>query len=294
MLALVLRILLVGAIAAGALLKLRRPRASARSLETFGVRAAGFQWVVLAAAVAVELGLAAGVSAGSRVSALAAAVLLFGFAALLAAALARGRRGEPCPCFGSHGRVGPGSVVRNLALAGALASLPWLAGVEISTSAWLAIGLGVALCGVAALSVAVAALAREVGLLRLRVAPAGALELLSEGPELGRFAPIVDSFSVSAETRVALAVFSSEGCRLCRGLEPALAVVARDPAVAVRVFDEHADAEAWEALRVPGGPYAVAIDLDGTVRAKGTFNNLAQLESVVATAQRRAHASVHA
>jgi hypothetical protein len=293
-LALVVRILLAGAIAAAALLKLRRPGASARSLETFGIRATGPQWVVLAAAVAVELGLAAGVAAGSRASALAAAVLLLGFAALLGGALARGRRGEPCPCFGSHGSVGPGGVVRNLALAGALISLPWLSGVELSTSAWLAIGLGVALCGVAALAVAVAALAREVGLLRLRVAPAGALELLSEGPELGRFAPIVDRFSISGETRVALAVFSSEACRICAELKPAVAVVAGDPAVAVRVFDEHADAEAWDALCVPGSPYAVAIDLDGTVRAKGTFNNLAQLESVVATAQRRAQTSVHA
>ena len=69
---------------------------------------------------------------------------------------------------------------------------------------------------------------------------------------------------------------------------------ASDPAVAVRVFDEHADAQAWDALRVPGSPYAVAIDLDGTVRAKGTFNNLTQLESVVATAQRRAQPYVHA
>jgi hypothetical protein len=293
-LALVLRILLAGALAAGALLKLGRPRASARSLETFGVRAAGLRWTVLGAVVVVELGLAAGVAAGSRASALAGAALLCGFAAVLAFAIARGRRGEPCPCFGSHGRVGPGGIARNIALAGALAALPWLSEVSLSTSAWLALGLGVALCGVAALAVAVAALAREIGLLRLRVAPAGALELLSEGPELGRFAPIVQSFSITDETRVALAVFSSEGCRICGDLKPAVAVVASDPTVAVRVFDEHADAQAWDALRVPGSPYAVAIDLDGTVRAKGTFNNLAQLESVIATAQRRAQPYVHA
>jgi hypothetical protein len=29
------------------------------------------------------------------------------------------------------------------------------------------------------------------------------------------------------------------------------------------------------------------MDLEGTVLAKGTFNNLAQLESIVATAERR-------
>jgi hypothetical protein len=55
----------------------------------------------------------------------------------------------------------------------------------------------------------------------------------------------------------------------------------------VRSFEEGGDAAAWSELRVPGSPYAVALDLDGTVLAKGTFNNLAQLESVLATAERR-------
>ena len=57
--------------------------------------------------------------------------------------------------------------------------------------------------------------------------------------------------------------------------------------MALRVFDEHRDAEAWEALSVPGSPYAVALGLDGTVLAKGTFNSLGQLESVLAAAERR-------
>ena len=52
-------------------------------------------------------------------------------------------------------------------------------------------------------------------------------------------------------------------------------------------FDEHADAGVWRALDVPGSPYAIALDLHGVVLAKGAFNNLAQLESVVATARRR-------
>ena len=38
---------------------------------------------------------------------------------------------------------------------------------------------------------------------------------------------------------------------------------------------------------VPGSPFAVAIGGDGTVLAKGTFNTGAQLESVLATAERR-------
>ena len=57
--------------------------------------------------------------------------------------------------------------------------------------------------------------------------------------------------------------------------------------MAVEVFDEVQDSEAWSQLRIPGSPYAVALDPDGTVLAKGTFNNLAQLESVLATAERR-------
>jgi hypothetical protein len=45
---------------------------------------------------------------------------------------------------------------------------------------------------------------------------------------------------------------------------------------------------------VPGAPFAVALDRDGTVLAKGTFNSLGQLESVMATAERRRREAVHA
>ena len=54
-----------------------------------------------------------------------------------------------------------------------------------------------------------------------------------------------------------------------------------------RRFEEAEDAEVWSRLEIPGSPYAIALDLDGTVLAKGTFNNLAQLESVLATGERR-------
>ena len=46
-------------------------------------------------------------------------------------------------------------------------------------------------------------------------------------------------------------------------------------------------ATSGEALAIPGAPYAIALERDGTVGAKGTFNNLAQLESILATAERR-------
>ena len=87
-------------------------------------------------------------------------------------------------------------------------------------------------------------------------------------------------------------MFTSEGCGICRTLEPAIDNVARDPRVAVAVFDEVAEAEIWRLLAIPGSPFALALDRQGTVLAKGTFNNLAQLESVLATAERRGVRSV--
>jgi hypothetical protein len=82
-------------------------------------------------------------------------------------------------------------------------------------------------------------------------------------------------------------VFTSEGCRMCQALHPAIAAFGRNPLVALRTFDEYEHADAWAAADVPGSPYAVALDGDGTVLAKGTFNTAAQLESVLATAERR-------
>lgn len=294
MLGLVLRAGVAAIFAASALLKLARPRRSAALLEPFGFASPRVQTTVLGVTALVELGLAAGIAAGSATAAYTAAGLMLVFAGALAGALRMGSRGLPCPCFGAHGRVGPAAIVRNLLLAATCAALPFVETVELSTQAWLAIGLAIALVGVAVLTVAVLALMREIGLLRLRLPPEAALEVLSEGPELGRFAPIVDRFVISEGTRVALAVFSSPGCRLCQALEPGLASFAKTPGLAVRVFDEERDRDAWEELAVPGSPYAVAMDLDGTVRAKGTFNSLAQLASVVAAAERRAEASAHA
>ena len=60
-----------------------------------------------------------------------------------------------------------------------------------------------------------------------------------------------------------------------------------EPLVAVEVFDEVRDAEVWAELGIPGSPFAVALGRDGAVRAKGTFNSYGQLESILATAERR-------
>src|SRR3989442_562869 len=139
------------------------------------------------------------------------------------------------------------------------------------------------------------ALARGVGALRLAVAPQAALEIPDEGPELGARVDLIRGFEPGPDAETALAVFTSDGCHVCRALEPAIEFTGRDPLVALRVFDEHRDERAWRMLDVPGSPFAVALDLDGTVLAKGTFNTLGQLESVLATAARRRRGTgVHA
>ena len=241
-----------------------------------------------------ELALAAGVALGSAFAAYAAAALLVLLAAIVAHASRTGRAGAPCGCFGPRSRVGRWTALRNVLLAAAFLGLPSLPGWAPGVEAWLALGVGVLVVAVAALAVAVLALAREVGVLRLRLAPEGALELAHEGPPLGQRTPLIERFSVDSGTRFALAVFSSPACRLCRSLAPAIASFGRDPLVSLRVFDEEADAEAWSALGVPGSPFAVALDRDGVVRAKGTFNSFGQLESVLAAAERRVLAGGHA
>jgi hypothetical protein len=76
---------------------------------------------------------------------------------------------------------------------------------------------------------------------------------------------------------------------MCQAVAPAVAMLAREDDLAVVVLDEVADSDAWRAHAIPGSPFAVALDpVDATVLAKGTFNGLGQLESVLATAQHRA------
>jgi methylamine utilization protein MauE len=269
---------------ASAVLKLVDGAAARAALATYGVRSERTARVLWGAVVGVEGALAVAVGAGSDAAAYAAAVLMAGFAAVQATALMTGRAGAPCACFGARGTVSSKSVGRAALLAAAFAVLPLLPRDAPSAEGWLAIGLGIALLGLLALAVVVLALAREIGMLRAAVSPQGALEIPHEGPEIGALA---EWFGSEPEGRIGLAVFSSDGCGMCRALEPAVSALGRDPRVALRTFDEVRDADAWAAADVPGSPFAVALDADGTVLAKGTFNTGAQLESVLAAAERR-------
>ena len=283
---LLLRLALGGVLIAAVLLKLAAPERSRLALGTFGLHGPT-GWIAWAGLLLAEVALAAGVVAGSDAAALGAAALMLAMAGATGSALIQGRAGQPCGCFGARSEVGVASIARNLGLAAGFVLAIFLPYETPSTDGWLAIGLAASLVVTAALAVAVLALAREIGMLRLRLGPSSALEIPSEGPELGARVAPVHRQAPGPQTELALAVFVSGSCRICRGLEPAIESLAHEPAFAVEVFDEDADREAWSAMGVPGSPYAVVTDLDGIVLAKGTFNNLAQLESVLATGQRR-------
>jgi hypothetical protein len=263
--------------------------ASARgALRSYGVADSRARAVLWGTLIAVEAGLAGAVGAGAPGASEGAAALLGLFAVALVMAISRGRAGSPCGCFGARSPIGWSAIARAALLAAAFAALPFVPEARPSTQTWLGIGLTFALAGVLVLGVAVLALARELGELRLAIAPQAALSLEHEGPELGSRVSLIERFELNAP--LALAVFSSPGCALCRALEPSVRLVASDPEVELEIFDEEQDAEAWRELAVPGSPYAVVLSPDGEVLAKGTFNSLFQLESVLVAATKPVHA----
>jgi methylamine utilization protein MauE len=283
-----LRIVLSGVLLVSAALKASSPARTRAALATFGLRSERTRWMTWLLLILAETLVAVGVAAGWTPAAYAGAALSLGFAAALAAALLSGRREAPCGCFGPGSRVRPSGIVRNLVLAAGFLLVAWLPEPTPSTEQWLAVGLGVALAGLAALTVALLALARQVGELRLALPPQPALDIEAEGPTRGAHCRVIERFGDEGTARFALAVFSSEGCPLCASLEPAVALLGGDPLVELRFFDEVRDADAWREASSPGAPYAVAMDRAGTVLAKGTFNSVSQLESVLAAAERRA------
>jgi hypothetical protein len=148
------------------------------------------------------------------------------------------------------------------------------------------------------LSVIVVALARQVGTLHLRLGPRGALEVDTEGPDL-ESAPPAEVASASDGSKVLLGgagprrlvVFSSPTCSVCTELAPAIPAAAAAMRVAPIVVHDPAVERAWN---VPGTPFVVVLDELGVVRAKGTVNNLEQIEGLIDTAVHRADGERHA
>lgn len=167
---------------------------------------------------------------------------------------------------------------------------------------------------VAALALAVLALARQLGTLHLRLGPRGALEMDEEGPPLGEAPEPLDVHDVEGRPvtlggpgEPQFLLFVSPECPVCRDVLPSVRVVAGGGAMRPYVVSDAAPGhgaagipertpagvplvaapEAARAYGVPGTPYAVALDATGVVRAKGTINNLEQMEGLVDTARRR-------
>lgn len=265
-------------IAAG-VLKLAPPPTAGRSGPgPHGVL--GMRWLGV-----LEVAAGAGTLAGVRTAQAATACLLWASAAWLAREVAAGRAGAPCPCFGGRTRVSRAAVARTALLAAATTALAAAPRAQLPTTEWLALAAAVLAAACAGLALLAWTLAREVASLRAN-APLGALEIPEEGPPLGVASPLIARFAPDAPG-LRLAVFVSPGCEICDELAPAIALLGATASLRLEVFDEQADALAWRAGQVPGSPYAVALSADGVVLAKGTFNTLAQLESVPATAWRR-------
>ncbi len=161
------------------------------------------------------------------------------------------------------------------------------------------------------LAALVAALARQIGVLYERVAPAGAL-MVSRGPAVGEAAPPIHVELLAggtreiggrrADGRSTLLFFVSPTCPVCKELLPAVRSVARVERAWLDVVfasdgprAEHERFVAREALEAfpyalsaPLGvahqvgklPYAVLLDGAGVVRAKGLVNTREHLESL--------------
>jgi methylamine dehydrogenase accessory protein MauD len=160
------------------------------------------------------------------------------------------------------------------------------------------------------LGLALLALARQVGVLHVRLAPAGAL-VTGKGPVVGEPAPVLDAVTLDgapiaigkplAKRRNQLLLFVSPHCPLCKDLIPIAKNFAKTEKLDI-VFvgdDEAAEQRAMIARLDMGGlpfvnssivgrtfhvdrlPHAVLIGEDGALLSKGLVNSREHLESLV-------------
>ena len=166
-------------------------------------------------------------------------------------------------------------------------------------------------CLVIVLALVVLALARQVGVLHERVAPAGAL-MPTSGPKVGEAAPRasfrgLDGAEVvvggpAPDGRATLVLWISPTCPVCRTLVPTAVSLAGTERLRLVFASDGDRLEQHEAyvrdLRIAGCPYvvsqalgmsfavsklpfAVLIGADGVLRSKGLVNTREHLESLV-------------
>ncbi len=158
-------------------------------------------------------------------------------------------------------------------------------------SGWWAAAFVVQWVLLVVLAVVVVALARQIGVLHLRLDPLGALEVDAEGPRLGD-APEIRTARAheGTSTRVGgpgprrLLAFVSPTCPICDRLLPSLPAAARAGGLVAQVVS---DPDLEVVYGVPGVPFVVVLDELGVVRSKGTVNSLEQIEGLIDTARRR-------
>ena len=163
---------------------------------------------------------------------------------------------------------------------------------------------------VLALAVLLWALSRQVGVLFERVPPMGAL-ITDAGPEVGAAAPAFQLRGIQSEpvaiggpaARATLLFFLSPSCPVCKKLIPVLKAVDHDEGRQLTVVlasdGEQAEhlrfvaeqglqrlpyvlsAELGMGFRVSRLPFAVLVDRQGRVAAKGLVNSREQLDSLL-------------
>jgi hypothetical protein len=156
---------------------------------------------------------------------------------------------------------------------------------------WWAVAFVVQWLLLVVLGILVVALARQVGTLHLRLGPRGALEVDTEGPALGDAPPPIPADAadgsrvlVGGPGPMRLVLLSSPTCPVCEEVSPGIPAAASAAGMVSQVLH---DPGLERAYHVPGPPFLLVMDELGVVRAKGTVNNLEQVEGLVDTALRR-------
>jgi len=157
------------------------------------------------------------------------------------------------------------------------------------------------------------ALARQIGVLHTRLAPAGAL-MTTAGPKVGEPAPVLsipdikgDAVTIGGANKLPqLLLFVSPTCPICKTLVPTAKSMAKSEKLSLAFgsdggqLEKHSDyvnkmkidkypyivsLELGMKFEVGKLPYAVLIDEQGVLRSKGLVNSREHLESLVESMQ---------